>query len=595
MAQRPTTLLAALAVAVASPLHAAERCQLKQFAELPVTMAGTHPLVAGTVNGTDARFLADSGAFFSILTRDSAAKYKLREGPLPFGLEVNGIGGHVAAGVATVKDFTLTGLGAFRDVQFLVATENASDPNTDGVIGQNVLGRADTEYDLANGFIRLFHAEGCAGPRLAYWAAGAPVAEMTVEDTTPAQPQLVGKATLNGNRIRLVFDSGAYRSVLDARAAARAGIKLDRDQAAPAGLMYGLGARSVETWVARVGILDLGGEQIKNTQLLIGDFKEQLHGGAVLLLGADFFLSHRIYMAPKQHKIYFTYNGGRVFNLGAPSPLARADTGAGTGASADSGAETPKDAAGFRRRGTASTARRDFASAIADFDRAVELDPADAENYYQRGLAKLQNRQPVPAMVDFDATLHRKADYVPALMQRGILRLATRDEAGAGADFSQALKLTQNDPALKLRIAQSYLATGHYEDAISRLDEWIAENPADGRLAVALGQRCSSRAQLGKSLDLALQDCDAALKKDRNSQLLDGRALVWLRLGEFDKSMADFKASLALQPRNAGAQYGLGLAETRKGMLAEGDRDMQAATALAPRIAEQFKRMGVGP
>ena len=34
-----------------------------------------------------------------------------------------------------------------------------------------------------------------------------------------------------------------------------------------------------------------------------------------MLLGADFFLSHRILVSNSQHKLYFTYNGGPVFQL----------------------------------------------------------------------------------------------------------------------------------------------------------------------------------------------------------------------------------------------------------------------------------------
>ena len=34
-----------------------------------------------------------------------------------------------------------------------------------------------------------------------------------------------------------------------------------------------------------------------------------------MLIGADFFLSHHVYVANSQRKLYFTYNGGPVFNL----------------------------------------------------------------------------------------------------------------------------------------------------------------------------------------------------------------------------------------------------------------------------------------
>jgi len=34
-----------------------------------------------------------------------------------------------------------------------------------------------------------------------------------------------------------------------------------------------------------------------------------------MLLGADFFMSHRIYVANGRRMIYFTYNGGPVFSV----------------------------------------------------------------------------------------------------------------------------------------------------------------------------------------------------------------------------------------------------------------------------------------
>jgi hypothetical protein len=40
-------------------------------------------------------------------------------------------------------------------------------------------------------------------------------------------------------------------------------------------------------------------------------------------LGTDYFLSHHIYVANSQRKLYFTYNGGPVFNLTfSPVPAA---------------------------------------------------------------------------------------------------------------------------------------------------------------------------------------------------------------------------------------------------------------------------------
>jgi hypothetical protein len=56
----------------------------------------------------------------------------------------------------------------------------------------------------------------------------------------------------------------------------------------------------------------LGDEEMRNVRLRFGDFSMD---GGDMLLGADFFLSHRVYVANSQDKLYFTYNGGPPFDL----------------------------------------------------------------------------------------------------------------------------------------------------------------------------------------------------------------------------------------------------------------------------------------
>ncbi len=48
---------------------AAAACKLGRLAELPVTMQGLVPVVSAKIDGADVRLIADTGAFFSMLTR----------------------------------------------------------------------------------------------------------------------------------------------------------------------------------------------------------------------------------------------------------------------------------------------------------------------------------------------------------------------------------------------------------------------------------------------------------------------------------------------------------------------------------------------
>jgi tetratricopeptide (TPR) repeat protein/predicted aspartyl protease len=578
------------------PAHAAEKkCVLQRAAEMPVTMSGTRPLISGTLNGRPARFLADSGAFFSILSREASDRYGLRIGPLPAQLRIRGVGGTENMVLGKADKFSLEGFQGgrvFDDIDFLVGS-NAFARGTDGIIGQNVIGTADAEYDLANGFIRLFRAKDCDGTMLAYWAKNMSVADIAFERRTPAQPHLIGEARLNGKKIRVMFDTGASSSVLTLRAASRVGITPEDEDVAAAGIGRGIGKKTNENWIARFDTLDLGGELIKNARLHMADI---VIGDSVdMLLGADFFLSHRVYVATEARKIYFTYNGGPVFDLrrrGRPTLAAQDEP----DAAVDVAVTQEIDAAGLRRRGTASASRRDFQAAIADFDRAIQLDATDPENYHQRGLAHWQSGRPLLAMSDFDTAAKLKPDHVPTLLSRGTLRLMRKDKPGAVADFEVAADTSPDDVELLLRIGGSFQSAGEYEEAIARYDAWEKKYPKDDRLPAMLNDRCWSRAMTNRDLNLALDDCDTALKKGaRNSAIYDSRAFVHLRQGNFDKSIADYNAALNLQPKKALSLYGRGLAQLKKGMKSAGEADIKAALEIDPRAAEMYKRAGVEP
>jgi hypothetical protein len=235
--------LVVVALVAAWPVDAAEqKCVLQRIAELPVTMSGTRPLITGEINGKPARFLADSGAFFSVLTRESAAKHELKLQSLPPGFIVRGTGGTERMQLAKVPEFVLNGFAGGRTytkVDFLVGASRFGG-DIDGIIGQNFIGTADTEYDLANGFIRLFQPKDCNGATLAYWGAGAKIAELEFKRRTPAQPLLIANARINGKKIRVMFDSGAFRSILTRRAAAKACCRVERRRCA----RHGIGHRS---------------------------------------------------------------------------------------------------------------------------------------------------------------------------------------------------------------------------------------------------------------------------------------------------------------------------------------------------------------
>ena len=181
-------------------------------------------------------------------------------------------------------------------------------------------------------------------------------------------------------------------------------------------------------------------------------------------------------------------------------------------------------------------------------------------------------------------------------MLRAAIRIRNNNLDGARADFAAAESGAPGRYELQLQEAGSYTATGRYPMALQMLDRWIAAHPQDERIYDALGERCLVRGMLDQDLDAALSDCNSARRNESgNSQILYNRGIVQLRRREYAKAIADFNATLALQPRLAPAIYGRGLAKIAKGDKAAGEADLQAAVAIEPRLPRLFRDVNLGP
>lgn len=565
-------------------------CKLSKIAELQVTMSGPNPMVSVKINGRDAQFIADSGAFYSSIAPADAAEYGLKTVPAPFEMRVKGIGGEADARITTVKTFTLAGV-PLNNIQFIVV---GSEPSGVGQLGQNVLGIADVEYDLAGGAIRLMKPKDCERRAMSYWAGAKAISVLDISAIGPLSTQTAGTVYVNGAKLRAVFDTGSGVSMLSLAAAARAGIKPGDPGVVAANSMSGVGQHAVQTWIAPFASFDIGGEEIRNTRLRIGNIGIE---GIDMLLGADFFLSHRVYVANSQHRLYFTYNGGPVFNLDAKTMARDGAKSAPKTSSvlAEPGTE-PTGAEGYSRRGAAFAARRDYDQAIADLDRACLMAPTEPRYFYERGLARFRNQQPLLALADFNQALKLKPDDVQTLLMRSELRLAGGDRSDAAADLDVAAQFAPKESQERLLMADRYMELGAFEPALAQYGLWIIAHPTDSRMVDALNGRCWSRALLGKDLDKALGDCNAALRwAPKGAGILDSRGLVHLRQGDLDKAIADYNAALALDPKRAWSLYGRGLAKQRKDLKADGDADIAAAIALQPKLPELVKQYGVAP
>jgi len=570
-------------------------CQLRPIAELPINTVGLRLMTRAKINGVEAPFIVDSGSFTSMLTPGAAAQFHLPVAPVTFGFTVRGLGGQsMSMGQTTVGTFTLSGHD-YHNLHFLVG-EKGWGGEAVGLLGQNVLGGSDVEYDLPEGVIRIFKAEGCGrDDNLAYWTASQPYSEIDLEFTDEHQHSAKSKATLNGVPVRVEFDTGSPRSILSLSAANKAGVKPGDPGVAEAGYMTGITAGSFRrNWLAPFANFKLGDEQVTNFKLMMGDYG--LGGDADMLIGADFFISHRVLISYSQHKLYFTYTGGPVFDMKLPpkTDAVTATAAEPTGAE-PTGAAAPIDADGYMRAAADARARRDFTAAIDDLTKAMALAPNDPRYAYDRGVTYAIMSRPLLAMADLNAALKLKPDMIAALVTRSRVHAALGQKAEARDDLDAADRAAAGRPDERLLIGQVYARQGYDKKAIAEFDQWIPGHPKDDHLADALNDRCWSRALLGVDLDKALTDCNAAVKLSSGSPVMfTSRGLVRYRMGDLDGAIADYDASLKVT-NAAWPLYGRGLARLKKGLTTDGQADLRQASVLAPHMAEDAASHGLTP
>jgi tetratricopeptide (TPR) repeat protein/predicted aspartyl protease len=520
----------------------------------------------------------------------SAAELNLKITAAPYGMQVVGVGGATKTSAAKVEVFTLAGIPV-RNMQFLVGGSNIGtlESGSVGLLGQNVFGVSDVEYDLANGKIRFIKSDDCPRAMLAYWvAAGQAYSVVDIHPISVYHPHITGDAYLNGMKISVTFDTGASTSLLSFRAADRAGIDPKLGGMADAGLVVGVGG-AMKSYIATFSNFKIGDEEIQHAKLRFGGM---FAVGTDMLIGADFFLSHRVYLAMGQNKLYFTYNGGPVFNLATQGKEENASEAAERG-------ET-LSAEDYGRRGAASAARHDYEHAVADLTRAIEMAPDNPEYFFERGGVYVNTQKPDLAMQDFDRALELKPGYVLALLSRAELNIKAEHFAAAKSDLDAVDHFAAKQADIRFDLAQDYIQADLPGLAVAQFDTWLISHKQDARGKAMLARRCWARALQNENLDQALSDCEGAMhgayeKTPGYSDVLGYRGLVRYRMGRYDKAIADYSDAFRLDPKAALSLYSRGLAKIRSGRKSEGEADAGQAIKMQANVAAQFNRLGITP
>ena len=167
---------------------------------------------------------------------------------------------------------------------------------------------------------------------------------------------------------------------------------------------------------------------------------------------------------------------------------------------------------GYTSRGAALLRAGRADEALADLDRALQLNPRSAYTYVNRAMALARKGERGQALADFDRAIALNPHFPEAHSERCLLLIRMEEPARALESCNEALRLAPSLPAALLNRSVLHLRAGRADEALADVERVLKFEPASGialynrgRIYLALGRAAEARRDLNAS-------CAAGLK-----------------------------------------------------------------------------------
>ncbi len=231
-------------------------------------------------------------------------------------------------------------------------------------------------------------------------------------------------------------------------------------------------------------------------------------------------------------------NRGNIYNDKGEHDLAIADF--------DKAIEiNPKSALAYNGRGISNTNMGNYDKAIVNFDEAIRLDPREENPYNNRCLTWYSKGDFDRAIHDCDEAIRINSQFAMAYRNRGVAYDAKGDRDRAIADFDQAIRINPKYSDAYSHRGFAYETKGDYRRAIADYDEVIRLAPKYAWARIARGR---SYLKTGDT-ELAAADFDEAVRLNpEDPSVYNNLAKVYKERGENDRAIAFLSEAIRVKP-----------------------------------------------
>jgi len=217
--------------------------------------------------------------------------------------------------------------------------------------------------------------------------------------------------------------------------------------------------------------------------------------------------------------------------------------------------------------------RGDFALAISDYKRLLEIQPHSVEALANLGAALVHEGRFDEAIANYRQALDAEPGNTAVRLNLALAYYKKGDLRNAADQLVPIAKAEPGNARIATLLADCYLRLGNSDQAIAILTPLEAAHPDDLDMAYVLG---SALIGSGKTAEgLVLVERVAKQGNSADAFMMAGKA--WLKMNEYARAREDLEAAARLKPNLPGIYTELGITKEEAGDAEGAVKDLRAA------------------
>jgi tetratricopeptide (TPR) repeat protein len=236
-------------------------------------------------------------------------------------------------------------------------------------------------------------------------------------------------------------------------------------------------------------------------------------------------------------------------------------------------------------------AQGDVDGALVHFTEALrrETDAAAAARYhYLRGKLYRQRNMPAAAARDFERALQLNPLLAKAYLELGGARVDLQDHSGALQALRRAVELAPDDPDARYELGSAYLRAGQAQLSLEHLAAAFRLQPDSRSIVYALaralqaaGRNDEARPLLERLRQMAKEEAFHNPNVVKAGEL-NNAGIALEKEGRFADALENYRAAVALNPREVSFRRNLGLVLCRLGRWQEAAVELKEVLRARP-------------